>query len=403
MKQRICKRVLASVVLTAMLLTFSGCELRDLLNFNFGGKETVATAPTQAQAVATMPPETQATLPAATDPSETVPPVTEPQEEIYWVRAEGGLNVRSGPGQNYEMVGRLDNGTRVYPEKWENGWAYIVSPVVGWCSGDYLYKERPDYTSDGSYRWIHGDGAVQLYEGPGTEYREIGQLDPGVMVYPLRWEGQWAYIEINDYYTGWCRDNYLSTHDPFPDEQPNEFLSYRAPSSRSLVGKWMVVSNYTEYSAGDIVCRAGVIELKADGTFSHDVYEYMKGYDRGKTIWYCPGGETSGVDCPYWVGEYTFDGKNLVLTYRGEHVNEYFYDASGFPMPVDSHWDRFEKKVTLKVTLTEEGFSVDAPWNIPVHTYNAQGDGSTVSMLYRGDAGMDAFSIPSKLLPIYYP
>jgi len=396
------RRILATIaLLLSFVMLLTGCQgLFDKLGL---GKSPT----TEATYEQTQP--TQKTEPPTTEPEEetipvqTLPPETEPPVVYYWVQAEGGLNVRSGPGQNYETVGRLDNGTRICPERWQNGWAYIVSPVVGWCSGEYLYSDRPDYMGDGSYRWVHGDGAVRLYEGPGTEYREIGQLDAGVMVYPLRWEGKWVYIEINDYYTGWCRDNYLSTHDPFPIEDARELVSTKAPNSSALVGKWMVVSNYTEYSSENIMCRAGVIELKSDGTFIHMVYDYMKWYEKGKTVWYCPGGETSGCDCPYWVGEYTYDGKNLVLKYRGEHVSEYYYDETGFPMPVDYHWNPLQKNVSLKVTITEDGFTVDAPGTIPVHTYNTKGDSSTVATLYRADSRMDSFDIPPRLLPIYYP
>jgi hypothetical protein len=32
--------------------------------------------------------------------------------------------------------------------------------------------------------------------------------------------------------------------------------------------------------------------------------------------WHCPGGQTSGVDSPFWKGAYTWDGTTLNLTFE---------------------------------------------------------------------------------------
>ena len=61
----------------------------------------------------------------------------DPDAQVYWVWAEGGLNVRSGPGKSYEAVGYVDDGDEIIPLKWENGWAYIEAGYKGWVSGDY--------------------------------------------------------------------------------------------------------------------------------------------------------------------------------------------------------------------------------------------------------------------------
>lgn len=395
------------LAVTALLLAvlLAGCSMEDIPLigeiFKPAQPQAVGTlpAPETTMPVATMTPQPQATQPVYTESAETEPPVV-----YYWVRAEGGLNVRSGPGQNYETVGRLDNGARVIPQKWENGWAYITSPFIGWCSGEYLYEEQPDYMGDGTARWTHPDRTLTLYEGPGTDHRVAGYVDGGVKVYPLRWEGNWAYIEIAGFYTGWCRGDHLSEYDPFPDLEMWDLLSARAPADRSLTGNWMVVSDYAEYENTHRSCRAGIIELRSDGTFSHLVYDYMDMYYSGTSSgWHCPGGETSGGDCPYWVGEYTYDGKTLVLNYRAEYETEYIYDETGFPMSVDAHWNRIQKQVKLKVTACEAGIRVDAPQNIPVHTYNAQGSSDTDAILYYADEGGDHFYIPYELLSVYYP
>lgn len=169
-KNRRAYSVAAVVLAVSLLLT--GCGLKDIpvIGGFFQWIEEMSK-----NVASDSSPET--TKPAQTDSVESSLPETEPTETeplYYWVQAQGGLNVRSGPGQNYEVMGRLDNGTRVIPLKWENGWAYIDHPYVGWCSGEYLVETAPNriepsdilgswhaargsFGEDGLFYMIYGD------------------------------------------------------------------------------------------------------------------------------------------------------------------------------------------------------------------------------------------------------
>jgi len=48
------------------------------------------------------------------------------------------LNVRSGPGTTYSIIGTLSYGTRVNVVASSGDWRKIDSPKVGWCSAAYL-------------------------------------------------------------------------------------------------------------------------------------------------------------------------------------------------------------------------------------------------------------------------
>ena len=48
------------------------------------------------------------------------------------------LNVRSGAGTNYSIVGSLKKGTTVAVAETNDNWSRIISPVSGWVSSDYL-------------------------------------------------------------------------------------------------------------------------------------------------------------------------------------------------------------------------------------------------------------------------
>ena len=52
------------------------------------------------------------------------------------------LNVRSGAGTNYSIVGKLSKGTAVTVTQVNGSWSYITSPVSGWVSNSYLSASK---------------------------------------------------------------------------------------------------------------------------------------------------------------------------------------------------------------------------------------------------------------------
>ncbi len=52
------------------------------------------------------------------------------------------LNVRSGAGTNYSIVGKLSKGTAVTVSQVNGSWSYIISPVTGWVSNSYLSSSK---------------------------------------------------------------------------------------------------------------------------------------------------------------------------------------------------------------------------------------------------------------------
>lgn len=369
------------LAVTALLLAvlLAGCSIEDIPLvgeiFKPAQPQAVGTlpAPETTMPAATMTPQPQATQPVYTEPAETEPPVV-----YYWVRADGGLNVRKGPGQNHDVVGRLDNGAQVVPLEWENGWAYIEYPLKGWCSGDYLVETRPETNRNPGVRWIHT--SVQLYQGPSFDYEEDCYAEAGLRVNVVEWYGEWAHLEKNGWSIGWCKAEWLTEKDPYPTRDENALLSRRTPYDKRLVGSWMIVTDYVRGEGA----HAGELELKSDGTFSHTMNWYQ---NSGAGYWYMPG----DYDFSWWVGEYTFDGETLVLTYLGLAGEATLYERNGPPIRSDIYWHNIYKKVVLSVTFTDEGFVVDAPWSLPVHGQSLDGSSNTLSTFYRiddyGDVG----------------
>jgi uncharacterized protein YgiM (DUF1202 family) len=63
-------------------------------------------------------------------------------DNVYQVMyGSGKLNVRTGPGKQYDLVYQLSEGERVNVIKSENGWAQLGDG--NWCYGEYLEKLEP--------------------------------------------------------------------------------------------------------------------------------------------------------------------------------------------------------------------------------------------------------------------
>lgn len=59
------------------------------------------------------------------------------------VNPESGLNLRQGPGMEYQICGQLANETRLLILDIQNGWVLVAWPKypehpMGWVCGDYL-------------------------------------------------------------------------------------------------------------------------------------------------------------------------------------------------------------------------------------------------------------------------
>jgi len=379
------RRISAAIaLLLSLTMMLTGCQgVFEKLGFGEAA-DTEKGAATEKTPVQTQPiqkTEPPTTVPVEeTEPVQTLPPETEPSVVRYWICAEGGLNVRSGPGQNYASIGRLEDGTEIVPLKWSDGWAYIEQPLVGWCSGEYLFDTPPEYQSGEGAYWIKKD--TTAHAGPGADYAISAWLDAGLAVSIVEWDGNWGLAIREDRTFGWCYADDLLQTDPFPIKDAKTVLSPQKPKDQSLVGEWMMVTDYLERSDDYFAasCDAGLLILRADGMFEHWM-SYCVRYKGGG--WGYPGGDDTGNDSPYWVGEYTYDGQTLVLHYKVIEVNVCSSDWANSPIPWDVHWESFEKTVTLRVTVCAEGITVDAPGKIPTSIYYPDGSDKTNPMLYR--------------------
>ena len=123
----------------------------------------------------------------------------------YGVVNLGELNVRSGPGTEYDKVATVMNGTRyAYYQVIEN-WVRIES---GWVSNDYFYVEGTSSMDVATTGVITHDD-VNIRTGPATTFKSLYTFKTGDAVEVLARVGNWYYTP-----DGWVNMNYVELNDP---------------------------------------------------------------------------------------------------------------------------------------------------------------------------------------------
>lgn len=172
-----------------------------------------------------MPPHPQQPKPMPSNPNVTYP--------VAEVKASY-LNVRSGPGVEYNVVGVLHQNTKVYLVGRDTGgkWVLIKTDgLSGWVNRYYLHTDFP-YTS---LQFVNAQGAGQpqqpvqpeqpsyqydavvnvsslnVRNGPGVQYRAIAVVHGGTGVMVLAKEANgWVKIQIPGGVVGWVNGHYLT-------------------------------------------------------------------------------------------------------------------------------------------------------------------------------------------------
>ncbi len=123
------------------------------------------------------------------------------------------LNVRSGPGTGYSIVGKVNQGNRLVflsaTPDWK--WVNVKTPVdkTGWCSAKYLMElndllaSPEDYPATGFHRALADD--LSMREGADNHYPAVAELafNSVVVVDEISADGKWKHCENAWGESGW--------------------------------------------------------------------------------------------------------------------------------------------------------------------------------------------------------
>jgi SH3-like domain-containing protein len=109
-------------------------------------------------------------------------------------------NVRSGPGENYEVLWSVGKYFPVDIVKTSGDWRQIrdYEGDVGWIHRSLL-KEIPAVIVKGSL--------VNIREGPGKDAKVLFQAESGVSLKVEETKGKWLRVKHADGDTGWIHDS----------------------------------------------------------------------------------------------------------------------------------------------------------------------------------------------------
>ncbi len=121
-----------------------------------------------------------------------------------------GVNLRTGPSRNSDILGQLPQGLVVRMLLTDGEWSAIVPPpgTGGWVFRSYL--------KDGV---VVGD-RVNLRAGPSVAYASLIKLEEGEKVAVIEEGGEWTKIELPETLRLWVNARYLSTGSESPLASP---------------------------------------------------------------------------------------------------------------------------------------------------------------------------------------
>ena len=172
------------------------------------------------------------------------PPPPPPPGPIWYKVTATALNVRSGPGTNFGVVGLLkqDEVVKGLANSSDGAWAQILREadnLTGWSFKQYLTLTSaptppPPPLPPPTEEWFKVTAsALNVREGPGLEFRSVGLLFRNEVVQRLATspDGNWYQVKRNyDGLTGWSFKDYLepTTAPPPVSEETFEWFQVTA-------------------------------------------------------------------------------------------------------------------------------------------------------------------------------
>jgi N-acetylmuramoyl-L-alanine amidase/uncharacterized protein YraI len=119
------------------------------------------------------------------------------------------LNVRSGAGTNYTVVGQLQNETLLKVEENNGqGWLRISKPIAGWVSESLTRSETS--TRSSLYTGVVNDPEppLNVRSDAGTNFSIVGKLNNGTSVEVVE-DNQEGWVRISSPLEGWVAKRYV--------------------------------------------------------------------------------------------------------------------------------------------------------------------------------------------------
>ena len=196
------------------------------------------------------------------------------------IKVSGALNVRSGAGTSYSVIGSLSNGANVEIVETSGSWYKIkYGSGYGYVSKDYVTVSSSSSNSGSSSSTTTQSGTIKVSDalnvrsGAGTSYSVIGSLSNGANVEIVETSGSWYKIKYGSGY-GYVSKDYVTIN----TRSIAENTVLREGTAVTLALKVRDESNYESTVMGTIAMGEKVSVLEDKGEWSKIKYNGKTGY-----------------------------------------------------------------------------------------------------------------------------
>ena len=198
------------------------------------------------------------------------------------IKVNGALNVRSGAGTNYSVIGSLSNGAKVeivetsgtwYKIKYGSGYGYVSKDYVTVSTDSGNNGGNDNSSASTQNGTIKVNGALNVRSGAGTNHSVIGSLSNGAKVEIVETSGTWYKIKYGSGY-GYISKDYVVLN----TRSIAEDTVLREGTAVTLSLKVRDESNYDSNVIGSITMGEKVSVLEDMGEWSKIQYKNNTGY-----------------------------------------------------------------------------------------------------------------------------
>ena len=200
------------------------------------------------------------------------------------IKVNGALNVRSGAGTSYSVIGSLSNGANVEIVETSGSWCKIkYGSGYGYVSKDYVTVSSSSNSGSSSSSsssttttqsgTVKASGGLNVRSGAGTSYSVIGSLSNGSQVEIVETSGSWYKIKYGSGY-GYVSKDYILVN----TRSIAENTVLREGTAVTLSLKVRDESNYEANVMGTIAMGEKVSVIEDNGEWSKIQYNDTIGY-----------------------------------------------------------------------------------------------------------------------------
>ena len=199
------------------------------------------------------------------------------------IKVNGGLNVRSGAGTSYSVIGSLNNGAKVeivetsgswYKIKYGSGYGYVSKDYVTVSSSSNSGSNNGSSSSTSTQSGtVKANGGLNVRSGAGTSYSVIGSLSNGAKVEIVETSGTWYKVKYGSGY-GYVSKDYVTIN----TRSIAENTVLREGTAVTLALKVRDESSYESNVMGTIAMGEKVSVLEDQGEWSKIKYNDAVGY-----------------------------------------------------------------------------------------------------------------------------